>query len=121
MSLPLLSFSPVVDPVAQGIQNLTLQINRAFSQLQSLLNTGAALVWNNPSGATPQQVVSTMGTNAAAIFQLSGILTSSVLTPIVGSTVSIMPPGWSYVTSADGTVTLTAPSTSTSTSTSTGT
>jgi len=85
-----------------------------FRRLQGLLNQGAALVWNNPTGATPQQVVSTMGTQAASIFQLSSILCST-LGAITGSTIGAMPPGWSYTVNADGTVTLTAPQSSTST------
>ena len=110
MLLPSIS----TEPVTQGCNQLYTQINMEFRRLQGLLSQGATLVWSNPSGATPQQVVSTMGTQAATIFELSSILCST-LGAFTGSTIGVMPAGWSYTANADGTVTLVAPASSTST------
>jgi hypothetical protein len=109
--IPLPSTS--IDPVTQGCNQLYAQIANQYRQLQQLLNNGVALVWNNPNG-TPQQVVSTLGTQAAKVFQLSSILCST-LGAITGNIPSPMPPGWGATLNADGTVTLTAPTSSTST------
>ncbi len=101
---------PPIDPNAQAAANLWQQVCNRYTRLQSLLNVGANFVWANPSGLTPQQAVAYLGTNAAAVFQLSGLLCGLIGT-ISGTTPSPMPPGWAFTANADGTVTLTPPAT----------
>jgi len=101
--------STSTDPVADGCQILYKQINTTYSQLQRLLDYGTTLIWDNPNGATPQTVVSTLGPNAATIFILSGVV-CGVLTTIDGTARNPMPAGWSFAAGSDGAIVLTPPS-----------
>ena len=85
-----------------------LRIGQTLGILQGLLSSGATLVWNNPGGATPQQVCDSFGTNAAALFQLSSLL-CTLIGSITGTTPNPVPAGWTVIANSDGTVTLTPP------------
>lgn len=101
---------PQTDPVAAGCDQLYTQIRYNLANLNRILDYGSTLVWNNPSGATPQQVVSTMGQNATAIFTLSGIL-CNMLSAVSGTPVpDPMPVGWIATPQKDGSLILTPPS-----------
>jgi hypothetical protein len=100
--------APVVPPLTAGAAQLWAAVGAEFNRLSGLLQRGATFIWNNPSGATPQQTVAAMGTNAAALFQLSSLV-CTLIGQITGTTPGIMPAGWTYVANSDGSVTLTPP------------
>jgi hypothetical protein len=102
--------APIVDPITAGAAQLWAAIGTEFNRISALLQRGAIFIWNNPSDATPQQTVAAMGTNAAALFQLSSLI-CVLIGQITGTTPSVMPAGWSYAANSDGTVTLTPPAT----------
>jgi hypothetical protein len=103
--MPIALPSTATDPLTQSVQQLFNTINVEFNRLTYLLSTGAQLIWANPQGFTPQQVVANMSTNAAAVFEMSALL-CPVLGAIIGTTPNPVPAGWSVTINGDGTVTL---------------
>jgi hypothetical protein len=101
-----LSSSPV-SPLTISVNSFWARIQLEFNRLNGLLTDGSDLVWNN-SGATPQQVVAAFGTNAANLFQLSGLLCGLIGT-ISGTAPNPVPTGWTITANSDGSVTLTPP------------
>ena len=97
-------------PLAAQTAQFWNQIQRVYNSLQSILQAGTNLVWNNPN-ATPQQVVAAFGTNAASLFQLSSLL-CGLIGSVTGTTPNPVPAGWTITASADGTITLTPPTAS---------
>jgi len=69
--------------------------------------SGMAAMWDNlPEGVSAADVVAAMGTNAAELFDLSGKLAEFIGSLDASQVVSV-PEGVSYVSNADGTVTIT--------------
>jgi hypothetical protein len=101
-----LSSSPA-SPLTMSVNSFWARIQLEFNRLNSLLTDGSDLVWNN-SGATPQEVVAAFGTNAAGLFQLSGLL-CGLIGAITGTTPNPVPTGWTITANNDGSVTLTPP------------
>jgi hypothetical protein len=104
ISLP----STAGNPLGDEIQNFYNLIAAEYARLNNLLNLGSVLVWNNDTGATPQTVVSTMGTCAGSVFTLSAMLCQLIGT-IRGNAPNPVPTGWGVTINADNTVTLTPP------------
>jgi hypothetical protein len=105
----MITLSPIqVDPSVFAANNYWQQVVREYGRLQSLLNQGGTLVWNNPYGLAPQQAINLFGTNGVALIQLSSLL-CNLLGAIGSTTPNPVPAGWSVTPNADGTVTLTSP------------
>lgn len=62
------------------------------------------MVWNNQQGLTPQQVFDALGTDAAEMFQLSGLLVQTV-NAVKPDTLSAAQP-YEFTVNDDGTVTV---------------
>jgi hypothetical protein len=105
--MPIDLSSSLADPLTISVNSFWLRIQAEFNRLNGLLNDGSGLVWNN-SSATPQQVVAAFGTNAASLFQLSGLL-CGLIGAITGTTPNPVPTGWTITANGDGSVTLTPP------------
>lgn len=65
------------------------------------------LVWNNPRGLSPQQVLNLLGVEAAKLFVLSYKL-GELLNEAGAKINNAVPEGVTYVANADGTVTITS-------------
>lgn len=100
----------------------------AYSAIRGALYSGQELVWGNVAGEpgkgpTPEEVVATLGTDAAAWFMsarmaarqiaLAELSAQGVKVPseaqLEAAAPAVMPAGWTYVINADGTVTLNRP------------
>ena len=56
---------------------------KVFETYQGLIESYASIrqmVWDNPQGLTPQEVLDALGTSGAELFQLSGLLVNTVNT-----------------------------------------
>ena len=96
--------APVQTPAAevQAIRNLTAQIYRTLRmQHTQAFNR----VWNNPN-FTAAEIVSAFGTDALALFQLSGAI-QQILKTADQEYVPLVPP-LAFTTNADGTVSVNA-------------
>lgn len=58
---------PVSERAANRLRNLTRQ---TYQQMVSSFNQGSSIFWNNPMGATPQEVADALGGDAKEIFEL---------------------------------------------------
>jgi hypothetical protein len=65
------------------------------------------VVWNN-KGATPQQVLAALGTDAGQLFVLSEKLADILTTAGATDIATAVPASWTYVANADGSVAVTA-------------
>jgi hypothetical protein len=70
------------------------------------------LIWANPHGFTPQQVLTALGTNASLVFALSTLNAATVAgaATICGKSAPALPgipAGYTAVVNSDGTVTVT--------------
>ena len=81
-----------------------------FNQLVRQYTNEYNQVWNN-SAATPDLIVTAMGTNAQTVFALSAGL-AAYLTQAGATVPTTMPSTWNYTANPDGSVTLTPNSTS---------
>ena len=53
----------------QGVQSVIVQNNiTAFQTLKNVIMSNWTLIWNNPQGLTPQQVLDQFGTDAGSLF-----------------------------------------------------
>jgi len=98
---------PVIDPKVQLVTGWTQKINTKITELNTLLGAATNDFWNNPI-YTPQVMAAAWGTNGADLFRISG-LTAAYIAAVTGKPRLILPPGWTFVVNADGTVTLTPP------------
>jgi len=109
--------SLIEDGQNSGQQELTLaekqtrvkkQISRkTFETLQGLIgsyNDIRQMVWNNRQGLTPQEVFDALGTNGAELFQLSGLLVTTVNTAKPDTLDAAQP--YEFTINPDGTVTV---------------
>jgi hypothetical protein len=83
------------------------RIQQAFQMLAGTQSQLAQVVWANPEGLNPQEVLDAVGHDSAALFQVSSLV-AQVLSVSTGlPPAAVMPPGWSYEIAADGTVKVT--------------
>ena len=94
------------DPLSLSVASFLIQARNCLTQLTTLVNAGTRLVWNNPTGATPQQVCDALGTQAGAVFAAAQGL-ALLLEQVTGVLPATTPANWSAVVNADGTVTVT--------------
>lgn len=70
----------------------------------SLVTLLYSLVWTNPRGFTPQQVMNALGVNAGELMRLLTLWQSTANSALAGSVPTTFP--FAYTTNADGTVTI---------------
>lgn len=83
--------------VSRRVDVLYLQMKGTFNQLYDL-------IWNNPSGLTPQESVDAFGPQAIRLFQLAGLMQDTLNTAKPNSVTQVTPMAPTF--NADGTVTL---------------
>ncbi len=64
---------PQIDPAKQAAQRMRMQAKQTYRQLIDTFNRGARQFWAN-SNATPAEIAAELGEDAAAVFQLHGLL-----------------------------------------------
>jgi hypothetical protein len=107
----------IEDGANSGQQELTLeqkqdrvstQIKRkSFETFQGLIGSYTDIkkrVWDNPQGLTPQEVMDSLGTSAAELFQLSSLLVTTVNTAQPDTLDASQP--YEFTINPDGTVTV---------------
>ncbi len=69
---------------------------------------GIEVIWQNAAGLTPQQCCDSLGTDAARVFRLHGLLTDFIVAvqQLEGLPVDIATPTHAFTLNADGTVTV---------------
>ena len=101
--------SPPVPVARLAADRLINQTRMTYQQMVQAFNQGAKLFWNNPNGASPQDISSELGTNAKEIFELHyklGQLIGSVKPEAIAEGVGIV---GNFTMNEDGTVTITTP------------
>lgn len=90
----------------QAAKRLINQTRNTFNQMVQAFNEGAKTFWSNPRGATPTEVATGLGTNAAEVFRLHyalGQLISSVKPEAIQEGLSVI---GQFTINEDGTVTV---------------
>lgn len=102
------------DPASEGqLGRLADQVQKAavLSTLRFIsgVNQGFDLVWNNPEGYTPEQVVEALGTQASAVFRRHAATVQFLAgqSPEALRLVGMPPSDVTITHNPDGTVTLT--------------
>jgi hypothetical protein len=83
-----------------------------YSLMQTMGRVAWNLIWANPHGFTPQQVLTALGSNAGLVFALSTLNATTVVEAATicgksGPALPGVPTGYTAVVNADGTVTVT--------------
>jgi hypothetical protein len=101
-------FTPItpVSPPLDAANRVKTSGNQLYKQMVNVYTSHYNLVWNNPK-ATPDKIVSAMGTDAQKIFAASAGLAQYLVALGVTGIQTTMPSGWTYTANADGSVTLT--------------
>ena len=86
---------------------LTMAKNNYEFLLRAQKN-GTDAIWSNAAGLTPQQACDALGTGAARMFQLHGLLTDFILSiqQLEGLTSNVTLPTNAFTLNPDGTVTV---------------
>ena len=81
---------------------------QTYQQLTTAQKQGIQIVWDNPQGLTPQEVVDGMGDKAVKVFEFHGSLTDLIveLATQDGVTPDIALPKKNFTKNPDGTVTI---------------
>lgn len=101
---------PTLNPqetLANRSRNKRRQAQSLWDQLPTMFGNLGDWIWNNPLGFDPQAVVNEYGTSAGELFAFAGAYSNMVQTVTGTVPPSFVPSGWSAVTNADGTVTVT--------------
>lgn len=83
--------------------------NQTFQGMVNAFNAGASIFWNNPNGATPQEIANTLGSDAKEIFELHaklGSLIASIKPESIAEGSSVV---GQFTINEDGTVTIIEP------------
>ncbi len=81
------------------------KINRVlYSKIKNMIKTSFNLVWDNPEGLTPQEILDGFGTDAGELFIFSAQMQTLLLT--VNPDYEFLTPPYNYVINPDGTVTV---------------
>jgi hypothetical protein len=100
IKIPTSSDSPQ-DACGVAIQNL---LTNQFNMTVNSFNRVFSMVWNNPSGLTPQQVMEGLGTSAGQLFSIMAAMQTAINTIQPGTLAQTAP---NQVTiNSDGTVTI---------------
>jgi hypothetical protein len=83
---------------------ISQRLSQAFQMLDGTLWKLAQTVWDNPEGLTPQEVLDAVGSDSAALFQVSSLVSQLVAVASGSEPAAVMPLGWTYQINEDGTV-----------------
>ena len=94
--------------VQRAVENIKRMAAQNYQMLVQAQRQGIQVVWENPQGLTPQQVVDGLGTSAVKIFDLHAQLTEAIIdiAAIDGVTPEIALPKKNFTRNSDGTVTI---------------
>lgn len=83
-------------------------IQITYQELINTQNSGIEILWKNNRELTPQEICDALGTDAAQIFKLHGILTRAIVDIATESGISpdIRTPDNAFTVNVDGTVTV---------------
>lgn len=101
---------PLQKRQAMAKSRLITGMSALFTHLKVEHERMAQIVWDNPRGLTPQEVIDGFGTDAAELFRLSGLLVQVLNEAEPGSYPYQLP--YAFTVKPDGTVTLGAKRTS---------
>ena len=82
------------------------QTKQTFNSMANAFNEGAKIFWQNPRGASPQQIASALGTNAKEVFELHyalGVFISGIKPEAIQEGLSVI---GQFTINQDGTVTV---------------
>lgn len=102
-------------PAQLTATRITNDIRRAYNQMIQVFNTSSRLIWNNTQ-ASPEEMFTAFGTDAAQLFVMSGAIITLANTVAGVSLPSPVPPNYSFTINNDGSVTLSQTSSSSSSS-----
>ena len=94
------------DPAKQAAIDLLRQAQHTFRMMSNNFNEGARKFWQNNDGATPEQIATELGTDAAEVFQLHaklGALLSEVDPASVQHGLEVV---GNFTINKDGTITI---------------
>lgn len=88
-------------------------LQQQYQQLVQNGTRGYNLIWKNPQ-ATPQQVITALGTSSAQVFQLAELniqilASAAAITGIAAPVIPAVPTGWTLAFNQDGSATVTPP------------
>lgn len=108
--------TPAVQPALTTVERqvrardaIKQRSTQAFQMLKGTAMSLAQIVWANPEGLTPQEVLDAVGHDAAALFQVSSLVSQILAIATGEAPAAVMPPGWTYTINPDGTVAVTKP------------
>lgn len=97
-------------PQEQTLQLLKNNIAGSYQQLRASFNSAVMLIWQNPYGLSPQEVLDLLGTNAYSVFAYSNAVVTLLnqAATETGETVitNVVPVGVTYTVNVDGSITL---------------
>ena len=102
---PLLTPS-AINPAQAAVNQLTTLPVREFNQLLQAWTEGVNLIWKNPRGAAPQEVLSLLGTKAGPLLDLSAKTAAYLESLKPGCTASAAANIKAVTVNTDGTVTV---------------
>jgi hypothetical protein len=108
-----------INPAAQAANQVVGLASQQFTQLQQAGKSGYTIIWNNPYGLTPQQVISALGTNAKMVFELQALNQSTLMSAaniagVVAPVLPSIPNGYTLTFNSDGSATVSQSSSSSS-------
>ena len=101
-----MSFTPI--QTLQTAQQVAANVIRQASQLEQQLTQrylqAYTAVWHDPNSNSPTDIISAMGTQAAAIFNASAQL-ATLINTTGGNVPTTSPAGWTVTFNSDGSAT----------------
>jgi urease accessory protein UreF len=99
-------FTPTSTPAQQAANQIMQSGNQLFTMLVNTYNRNYKAVWSN-ANATPADVVTAMGTQAALVFAHSAALATLLNGLVADSVTATIPAGYTVTVNGDNSVTVT--------------
>jgi hypothetical protein len=102
-------FNEEPEPAKMASRRLIMMTKNSFNQMVNNFNEGSRVFWQNPRGASPQDIAAELGTDAKEVFELHhklGQLIGSVKPEAITEGVSLV---GNFTMNEDGTVTVIVP------------
>ena len=99
----------IVPPATRVASQLVNTTVRTFQQMVDSFNRGSIMFWNNPQGATPEEIAAALGTSAQEVFSLHyklGQLIGSVRPEAIAEGLSVI---GEFTYNEDGSVNVVVP------------
>ena len=99
-------FNEEPEPAKIASRRLIMMTKNSFNQMANSFNEGARVFWQNPRGASPQDIADELGTDAAEVFTLHyklGQLIAEVKPEAIAEGVALV---GNFTMNEDGTVTV---------------